>query len=963
MRRVPGRLDWGVLTVAVLCLVAVLPWLTRPGLPAGSDAEIHVPRVAEFARVLADGVLYPRWAPDFYLGYGYPLFNFYAPLVYYLAQPFYWLIGATGAVKALFVTATWLAGLGMYAFARRSLGQLAGVVAAAAFVYAPYLVLIDPFVRVDLAEYFALAWMPWVLWGFDRLRASRHRANVAPAALLLAALALTHNLMLMLFAPLLAAYLLFGLLRTREPGAWGRVIGAGALAVGLSAVFWLPALAEKRYVILDQVIGYGDFDFHRHFLTLRELLRPAPILDQGALNPPVAYNLGLAQWVLGLVGWLVGWLVLQPHFVILRSEATKNLVGCEQIIPQTNEILRALRALRMTLQPNAVVVLVKSPEKRRAGNAGGRFWTGNFMGLAAVAMCFLTLPASAGVWEAIPVLRYVQFPWRLLGVAALPVAWLVGISVAAVGERWRAWAASSALALLLVGALPTLYPPPWTPLQANWTPRDMIQLELDGVALGTTANREYTPIWATAPPEASGEVLTSYETDGPVDRFDRQNLPPGASIQVVSSNSVEDVFKVTSAQPFSATVRRFYFPGWRAWVDEAPVSVAPGKPHGFITLSLPAGTHTLKLRLGSTPPRSVGTIASLLSLLALVGLAIRKPVEAHDHAPPRNHAPLVAAALIFFVVKVGVVDRQPDWFRVTSTGNEVAVARHALTARFEGQIALLGYDLPQTSVAQDGVLPLTLYWKTLGPVSRNYSVFVHLIRPAVHTWGQDDRLNPGDVPTTRWPADRYVRDAHRLGVLPGTPPGAYQIEVGLYEPDTGRRLFVLGEDGAPKGQGIVLPQTVQVTRAGKPFPPDQIEMQGRIGDGFGGQVTLLGYELNPTGDLWLPNFCHVTLFWQAEQERLPDLQVALRLRDEAGRVPAEITSRPVDGDYPAPQWPVGALVRDQYSFWLTEDFAPGRYAVEVSLLDVERGTPLEPVGGQTVQDGWLFLTQIEVRKP
>jgi hypothetical protein len=912
-------LDWGAIVVVALCLIAVAPWLTRPGLPAGADAEIHVPRVAEFARVLADGVLYPRWAPDFYLGYGYPLFNFYAPLVYYLAQPFYLFTSAAGAVKALFVVATLLAGLGTYAFARRSLGRAAGVVAAAAYVYAPYLVLIDPFVRVDLAEYFALAWLPWVLWGFDRLLESDRRANVALAALPLAALALTHNLALMLFAPLLVAYLLLRLFLARERRAWARVVGAGVLAAGLSAVFWLPALAEKQYVVLDRVIGHGDFDFHRHFLTLRELLRPSPALDLGALNPSVAYNLGLLQWGLAAVGWLAGWLVRWA-----------------------------------------------GGRRSRAGKTGGQgFWAVNFMGLAALALSFLTLEASVGVWEAIPALRYVQFPWRLLGLAALPLAWLVGAGVAAAGERWRAWVAGGALLLLLVGALPVLYPPPWTPLRADFSPRDMIQLELDGVALGTTANREYTPVWVAEPSGVLGSILTSYETGEPVDRFDRQSLPPGASVRVSGSDAIRDTFVIASAQPFTATIRRFYFPGWRAWLDGEPLEVAPGEPHGFVTAPLPAGTHTLTLRFGATLPRTVGTAVSVVALLALVIVAWqpRPSARGRSDVTLRQVLPLGGVVIAFFVAKVAMIDRQPDWFRRTSVDDEVAVAQHVLKARFEGQIALLGYDLPRTTVAQDGDLPLTLYWKAVGPVARRYSVFVHLVRPAVHTWGQDDRLNPGDVPATRWPADRYVRDEHRLGVLPGAPPGVYRVEVGLYEPAAGRRLFVLGEDGAPVGQGVVLPQTIRVTRADAPLPADEVEMQGRVGVSFGEQVSLMGYDLNPPADLWLPNFLHVTLFWQANRAGLEDWQVAVRLRDEAGNVRAQIGGQPVDGYYPTAQWLAGEVVRDQHSFWLAEDFPPGRYSVEVSLSDVERAAPLLPVGERAVEGEWLFLAQVEVRKP
>jgi len=915
-----ARLDWGAVIVVALCFIAVTPWLARPGLPAGTDAEIHVPRVAEFARVLAGGVLYPRWAPDFYLGYGYPLFNFYAPLVYYLAQTFYLFTSAAGAVKALFVAGALLAGTGMYAFAQRCLGRTAGVVAAAAFLFAPYLVLVDSFVRVDLAEYFAVALTPWVLWGFDRLWAGVRRADVVLAALLLAALAATHSLTLMLFVPFLVAYLLW-LFLARGRTAWARVVVAGALAVGLAAVFWLPALAEKRYVILDQVIGYDDFDFHRHFLTPRELLRPSPSIDLGALNPAVAYNLGLPQWGLGLAGWLAIWVAQR------RSQTDK---------------------------------------------AGGEsFSMAHFMGVAALILGFLTLDASAGVWEAIPLLRYVQFPWRWLGVAALPVAWLVGAGVRAIGGRPRTWAASGALALVLIGALPVLYPPRWTPLQADFSSRDMIELELDGVALGTTANREYTPVWVKSPPEASGRVLASYDAGGLVDRFDRESLPEGASLRIVNSGTGRDTFEIVSAQPFTATIRRFYFPGWRAWVDGEPAEVVPSEPHGFITVPAPAGRHVLELRFGSTLPRTAGAISSCVALLALIALAVfpDRAVSGRSigsGAVARRFdrpAALGLVVVLFFIAKVTVIDRRPTWFRMASAGDEVAVAQHALKARFEGQVALLGYDLPQTTVAQDGKLPLTLYWKATGPVARNYSVFVHLIRPAEHTWGQDDRLNPGDVPATRWPTERYVRDVHRLGVLPGTPPGAYQVEVGLYEPDTGHRLFVLDEGGGSVGQGVILPQPIQVTRAAAPFPASDIEMEGRVAVTFGGQVSLLGYDLDPAGDLGLPNFLHVTLFWQTERAGQEDVLTAVRLRDETGTVAAQVGGRPVDGHYPTPQWLAGEVVRDQHSFWLAEDFRPGRYTVEVSVHDARRGGPLRPMGGESVEDGWASLTQLEVRKP
>ena len=78
-----ARIDPGFLVVLLICFVALLPFLTNPDLPRATDAELHVYRLAELGRLVRGGELYPRWSPHFYYGYGYPIFNYYAPLVYY----------------------------------------------------------------------------------------------------------------------------------------------------------------------------------------------------------------------------------------------------------------------------------------------------------------------------------------------------------------------------------------------------------------------------------------------------------------------------------------------------------------------------------------------------------------------------------------------------------------------------------------------------------------------------------------------------------------------------------------------------------------------------------------------------------------------------------------------------------------------------------------------------------------
>ncbi|MCA9997490.1 MAG: hypothetical protein KDE56_17145, partial [Anaerolineales bacterium] len=78
------QVDPGFGLVVAIAFIALWPFLHIPSLPQGTDAELHIFRLVELSQLVRGGELYPRWAPDFYHGYGYPIFNYYAPLTYYV---------------------------------------------------------------------------------------------------------------------------------------------------------------------------------------------------------------------------------------------------------------------------------------------------------------------------------------------------------------------------------------------------------------------------------------------------------------------------------------------------------------------------------------------------------------------------------------------------------------------------------------------------------------------------------------------------------------------------------------------------------------------------------------------------------------------------------------------------------------------------------------------------------------
>ncbi|RME34488.1 MAG: hypothetical protein D6793_08510 [Thermoflexia bacterium] len=106
--------------------------------------------------------------------------------------------------------------------------------------------------------------------------------------------------------------------------------------------------------------------------------------------------------------------------------------------------------------------------------------------------------------------------------------------------------------------------------------------------------------------------------------------------------------------------------------------------------------------------------------------------------------------------------------------------------RFGDRIELVGYEMAPRRVRPGEAMVLTLYWRALGPTEHDYTVFTHILEPPQTIWGQEDR--PPTPPTSQWRAGEVYRETYTLRVKPETPPGFYEVEIGLYRPDTWERL-------------------------------------------------------------------------------------------------------------------------------------------------------------------------------
>ncbi|HLG68944.1 MAG TPA: 6-pyruvoyl-tetrahydropterin synthase-related protein, partial [Chloroflexota bacterium] len=568
--------------------------LVRGPMFASADGLLHLYRLVEFDQAIRSGIWYPRWAPDLLAGYGYPIFIFYAPLLYYLAEALHLAgLGFVDAIKAAVATGMLASTAGMYVFARDLWGRWGGFLAAAAYLYAPYR-LVNTYLDGELAQTLAWAWLPWLAWASWRyLRTTRIR-YAALATLCYGGLIATHSVTSWLatfFLGLALAAMLAGravsFLRTIKLG--------GCLAAGaaLAAPYWLPALAEQGNVQLDRV-RIATYDFHTNLL-------------------PLARTIAL-QWA-------------HPYDQYLGANGPAQL-----------GLIQALVAIA------AIVALLA---------AGRRRWpvAALFGGLAVTAFVLMLQPAAV-FWDHMPFGRFLQFPDRLLAILAFCLAILAGGLPGAL--RRLPGPAVAGCALLASGALifgaTARLDVNYIALPASLGPAQVTEYEQISGAFGTTAKGEFTPRWLGDPPLTS--PLIGSELTGTLPPAITSG---NAQVRVTSRQAEAMNATVTAAEAGPAALPVAYYPGWSAKVNGQAAAVKPSSK-GLAEVPVPAGQSDVTLRFGTSPDRRLGDGIGLLAALSLAGLALGRWLWARPlKVPPLPGAePLVAVAAGAAVLAVGL---------------------------------------------------------------------------------------------------------------------------------------------------------------------------------------------------------------------------------------------------------------------------------------------------------------------
>jgi hypothetical protein len=253
----------------------------------------------------------------------------------------------------------------------------------------------------------------------------------------------------------------------------------------------------------------------------------------------------------------------------------------------------------------------------------GAFWrrTRHALTLAAafggaLVFLFMTTRASDPVWTALPALAFVQFPWRFLA----PAVFFLSICAGALPHFMPDARLRAAVVVGLSVAVMFLH-------------RDMIQIPNRVALPPLTAQvvcrevwglQDYRPRWSETlfwrnpdPPGPADDPRILMPCTGDV----RPDHPESIRLLKVSRAGTNWTIDYDATTPTEIEVPQFYYPGWLAWLDGAPLPVQASQIRGLIRVSAREGRHSLRLAFTETPVRATSDWLTLLGWLGLGAVA------------------------------------------------------------------------------------------------------------------------------------------------------------------------------------------------------------------------------------------------------------------------------------------------------------------------------------------------------
>jgi len=560
----------------------------------GDDFEFHAVSWFDVQQSWLHGIRYPHWMSSANYNAGEPRFMFYPPLT--------WMLGASlGFVLPwplvpvvmifLFLAAT---GLAVRALALEALADSPATLAGCAALFSGF-GLFTAYERTAFAELTGGFWIPLLLlFALRDLNSPAplwRRAldgSALPLALVLAGAWLSDGPVGVMASYLLAAVALAASVIVRAWAPLLRAAVAAVLGIALAGFYLIPAAWEQHWVDLHAAADYPVFNIENNWLFARHA------------DPMLAPF---------------------QHFLHRASTIAVAMIG------------GALLGL--------MILLLRQRYAKQSGRiaAPSRLWVS--LALIPFVVLFLQFPISLPVWNLLPKLRFLQYPWRWVLAVEAPMAIFAAAAVWP-GNSARRWKDATVAGLCALAFLAATFFAAGTFLRVckeGDTMADLLDLYRAGGGLEGTD--EYEPPgsdhWkiATGLPDAcisqsSDSTLGVATADGEIPAWqpDQGSCSATATAQLRQPEHIR--IATQTAHSGYLILRLLSYPAWRISVNGKTVTQADERDDGLIAVPVPQGAVELSVDWTTTRDVVAGRWVSALALLLLGGLGV---LERKNSAP------------------------------------------------------------------------------------------------------------------------------------------------------------------------------------------------------------------------------------------------------------------------------------------------------------------------------------------
>ena len=533
----------------------------------------HITRLYLLDQAIRQGVLYPRWVGGLGFNFGYPLFNFYPPLIYYVAE-FFHLLGFNllWSLKLMIITGSFFSSIGMYLLGKRFFDKKTGLLAATFFTFFFYRA-ITIYIRGAWAEFFAMSILPFVFLGMDNISNNKNLRGSLLFSISLGLLILAHPLIAFPTFFFIGLFFIFYFYNSKNRWVLLKNFLFGTfLALSLSAFFWLPSIIEKQYTLVDTILTHELASYKIHFIYPFQLWFSAWGYGGSIAGPNdgMSFQLGKIHIFLTIFSLLV---FAFYYFVKKKTESSKIYL---------------------------------------------------FTFFLLLFSLFMSVTYSQFIWDKIKYLWYLQFPWRFLTFAGIFISLIAAAGIYYFGKIILLDNAVKKIlfnlliiVLLVITAVKySIYFKPHDP--KAYDEKKLTSFEEISWRVSKTSF-EFSPYGIkTKKTELGTTTIGLDKKDLTKESFKILSSDKEATkVKTLIDKFSKKEFEIESKNPTEFRLNTFNFPGWQANLDGKAIKISDNNEYKLITTSIPKGNHKLSFVFKNTLIRTLGNLISLVSLIII----------------------------------------------------------------------------------------------------------------------------------------------------------------------------------------------------------------------------------------------------------------------------------------------------------------------------------------------------------